>query len=119
MIYVEKKDLLIMNQQDISKEVLWKIFIENPYQVIYIADLSTGVLDGIISLGDYVRFCRGNNSCINSEYICLIFDEVPLENQAKEIFEKSSHCNRLPVVDTSKRLLGEYRREQKYVGGRL
>lgn len=115
MQYVGYDQLNVIRLKDDREAISFELFIDtvfkNPSNVIYC--VKRGKLCGIISSGDVKRAYRAGEKFlqVNKNFVKLLPDE---SMKAREIFCKRENINSIPVVNPEGKLLGDYRRCDKF-----
>lgn len=108
--YRDKKDLVVLEINDITEEKLISTFTKNVNGTVYITE--NNKLEGIVTIGDYNRNNKIiNSNLINKKFTCI--EENIEELKIEEIFLKKTKVNAIPIINKNKMIIGEYYRKAK------
>ncbi len=101
-----KDEMYIYEEKDLNHELLTMLFINNPYKVIYVT--KEKALYGGITLGDFVRYLKGNRDLIQTRMTFLYEDT---KEKAHEILDQPGGKIRcVPIVNSQNEIVYEYYR---------
>lgn len=105
-------DMHIYQQDFITEELLFDIFLKNVYETVYIVKEENGrrILCGIITIGDFRGHYFEGLELINKNFTKILVGE---EYKARELFETKSNINTIPITSENGELLKEYYRIPK------
>ena len=101
-----KKEMLLFEQNDISEDMLYSIFMKEPSKTVYIVE--NDILIGIITLYDFQK-----NQLSNMELINKSFKKIDVDNEsmAPLTLKENRKFRSLPIVDAKGKIVKEYYRE--------
>ncbi|MBA4685687.1 MAG: adenylyltransferase/cytidyltransferase family protein [Candidatus Galacturonibacter soehngenii] len=106
--YRDKKDLTVLDINEITDESLLFAFTNNVNATVYIT--KNNKLEGIITIGDYNRNKKIiNDNLINKKF--TVVDANKEESIIEGLFYKNEKIKAIPVIDSNKTIIGEYCRK--------
>lgn len=104
MIYLSEKPCII-EESALCEDFLISHFLIDSRQVVYVC--CDGKLFGIITLGNFRRYCLRNTPLIQEHYTYVSVDD---ETRAEEILDQNPGIYAVPVLDDENHILKEYRK---------
>lgn len=91
---------------ELNMALLISSFLKDPKQTLYVVD-KEGALDGIITLGNFRRHEMKGTPLIQRQFTFVTEQE---ENLVEELMIKNSKISSVPVLDSTRHIIKEYRK---------